>query len=141
MKNKKKIKKQSIVDEFKQFIMRGNVIDLAVGVIVGGAFSKIVSSLVDNVLMPFIGIIIGGIDFSSISINIKDATINYGLFLQNIIDFLIISACIFVMIKIINRFTRKEENKNKESEKKEVVKSAEVILLEEIRDILKNQNK
>jgi len=141
MKNKEKIKKQSIVDEFKQFIMRGNVIDLAVGVIVGGAFSKIVSSLVDNVLMPFIGIIIGGIDFSSISINIKDATINYGLFLQNIIDFLIISACIFVMIKIINRFTRKEENKNKESEKKEVVKSAEVILLEEIRDILKNQNK
>ena len=121
--------------------MRGNVIDLAVGVIVGGAFSKIVSSLVDNVLMPFIGIIIGGIDFSSISINIKDATINYGLFLQNIIDFLIISACIFVMIKIINRFTRKEENKNKEIEKKEVVKSAEVILLEEIRDILKNQNK
>lgn len=141
MKNKEKIKKQSIVDEFKQFIMRGNVIDLAVGVIVGGAFSKIVSSLVDNVLMPFIGIIIGGIDFSSISINIKDATINYGLFLQNIIDFLIISACIFVMIKIINRFTRKEENKNKEIEKKEVVKSAEVILLEEIRDILKNQNK
>lgn len=141
MKNKEKIKKQSIVDEFKQFIMRGNVIDLAVGVIIGGAFSKIVSSLVDNVLMPFIGIIIGGIDFSSISINIKDATINYGLFLQNIIDFLIISACIFVMIKIINRFTRKEENKNKEIEKKEVVKSAEVILLEEIRDILKNQNK
>ena len=89
-----------MLKEFKEFIKRGNVMDLAVGVIVGGAFSSIVTSLVNNILTPILGIFLGGIDFSGLSITIKNANINYGLFLQSIIDFLIIAFCIFIMIKI-----------------------------------------
>lgn len=122
--------------EFKEFIMRGDVVDLAVGVIVGGAFGKIVTSLVNDILMPVIGVIIGGIDFSNLSINFLDAKVMYGSFIQQIIDFLIISLCIFVFIKIINRFTKKEEVKKEDDVEKK--KSEEVILLEEIRDLLKN---
>ena len=118
-------------DEFVKFISRGNVIDLAVGVIVGGAFGKIVSSLVDNILMPLIGLILGGLDFSSLSIKIKDTTIAYGMFLQNIVDFLIIAICIFVIISLINKVTAKKE------EPKKATKSDDVKLLEEIRDLLK----
>ena len=81
-------------EEFKEFIKRGNVLDLAVGVIVGGAFSSIVSSLVNNILSPILGIILGGIDFSGLSITIKDANIQYGLFIQSVIDFLIVSFCL-----------------------------------------------
>ncbi len=126
------------VSEFKEFIMKGNVIDLAVGVIVGGAFGKIVTSLVDDILMPIIGVLIGGIDFSSLSITIADAKIMYGSFIQQIVDFLIISLCIFCFVKIINRFTKKKE----ETKKAEVPKkSDEVILLEEIRDLLKDKTK
>ena len=122
--------------EFKEFIMRGDVVDLAVGVIVGGAFGKIVTSLVNDILMPVIGVIRGGIDFSNLSINFLDAKVMYGSFIQQIIDFLIISLCIFVFIKIINRFTKKEEVKKEDDVEKK--KSEEVILLEEIRDLLKN---
>lgn len=127
-----------MIKEFKEFISRGNVLDLAVGVIVGGAFSSIVTSLVNNILMPIIGIFIGGVNFSSLTFQIKDATINYGLFLQNILDFLIIAFCIFLMIKIINKITRlgKKEEKKKET----IKKNAEVVLLEEIRDLLKDAN-
>lgn len=125
-----------MLKEFKEFINRGNVVDLAVGVIVGSAFGKIVSSLVDNVLMPIIGIIIGGIDFSGLTITYKDANIAYGLFLQNIIDFLIISFCIFLFVKFLNKITRK---KTKEKEVESV--SDEVLLLTEIRDLLKKQSK
>ena len=124
------------VSEFKEFIMRGDVVDLAVGVIVGGAFGKIVSSLVNDILMPVIGVIIGGIDFSSLSINIADAKIMYGSFVQQIIDFLIISLCIFLFIKVINKFTKKEEKTEEQVEEK---KSDEVLLLEEIRDLLKSK--
>ena len=91
-----------MIKEFKKFISKGNVVDLAVGVVVGGAFSKIVSSLVNDIIMPIIGVIIGGIDFSSVSIKFKDATINIGMFIQNIIDFLIISFCIFLVVKALN---------------------------------------
>ena len=94
-----------MIKEFKEFIARGNVIDLAVGVIMGSAFGKIVSSLVDDVIMPLIGVILGGIDFTSLSIKVGEATITYGNFIQNTIDFLIISFCIFVMIKFINKLT------------------------------------
>ena len=104
---------KKILKEFKEFISRGNVIDLAVGVIIGGAFGKIVTSLVNDVLMPLIGIILGGLDFTNLSLTIKDASINYGMFIQNIIDFLIVSACIFVMIKFINKFSKKEEAKKR----------------------------
>ena len=93
---------KKIFNAFKEFISKGNVIDMAVGVIIGGAFSKIVSSLVNDIIMPLIGIIIGGLDFTSLSIKVKDSTIQYGLFIQNVIDFLIIAACSFTVIKIIN---------------------------------------
>lgn len=136
-KNKEKIKItnniKKEVNEFKTFISRGNVVDMAIGVIIGGAFGKIVSSLVNDMLMPLIGIVLGGLDFSSLSIKINDATIAYGNFIQTIVDFLIIAFCIFVMIKIFEKFKTKEEKK-----KEEPVKSSEVILLEEIRDLLKN---
>ena len=90
---------KKLYSEFRDFIARGNVIDLAVGVIVGSAFSKIVTSLVNDVLMPVIGIIIGGVDFTNLTLKFKNATINYGNFIQNIIDFLIVAFCIFIFIK------------------------------------------
>ena len=105
---------------------------MAVGVIVGGAFGKIVTSLVNDILMPLIGTLMGGLDFSGLSIKIKDATIAYGAFIQSIIDFLIIALCIFLMIRFIEKFKKKEEVK-----KINPVKSDEVKLLEEIRDLLK----
>ena len=138
--NKKVDKKEIItkgtktLKEFKTFISKGNVVDLAVGVIIGSAFGKIVSSLVNDILMPIIGIIIGGIDFSNLTIQIKDATIKYGIFIQNIIDFLIVAFCIFIFIKLINKVSKKEE------EKKENVVSEETKILKEIRDILKEKN-
>lgn len=121
-----------MIKEFKEFIARGNVIDLAVGVIMGGAFGKIVSSLVNDIIMPIIGVILGGIDFTSLSLKVKDATITYGNFVQNIIDFMIISFCIFIMIKFINKIAKKKKDKEKPK-----VKPKEVELLEEIRDLLK----
>lgn len=127
-----------MLQEFKKFISRGNVIDLAVGVVVGGAFSKIVSSLVDNIIMPIVGIIIGGIDFTNLSLKIFGIDIKFGLFLQNVVDFFIIAFCIFIVIKLINKFTLKKEVKEEE---KVVVKSDEVLLLEEIRDLLKKDKK
>lgn len=138
--NKKVDKKEIItkgtktLKEFKTFISKGNVVDLAVGVIIGSAFGKIVSSLVNDILMPIIGIIIGGIDFSNLTIQIKDATIKYGIFIQNIIDFLIVAFCIFIFIKLLNKVSKKEE------EKKEKVVSEETKILKEIRDILKEKN-
>jgi len=95
--------------EFKAFIMRSNVIDLAVGVIIGGAFGKIVASLVNDILMPLIGLILGGVNFSSLAWKIKDASINYGMFLQSVVDFLIIATAIFFIVKAINRLQKKPE--------------------------------
>ncbi len=115
--------------------MKGDVIELSVGVIIGGAFGKIVTSLVNDILMPIIGIIIGGINFSNLSIDVLDAKIMYGSFIQQILDFLIISLCIFIFVKIVNRFTKKKKIKEEEPKK-----SDEAILLEEIRDLLKEQN-
>ncbi len=129
---------KGIVKEFKEFIARGNVVDLAVGVIVGSAFGKIVTSLVNDILMPIIGAILGGIDFTGLSLNIKDATILYGNFIQNIIDFLIVAFCIFIFVKAINTFTAKAKKKE-EVKEEEPVKSEEVLLLEEIRDLLKKK--
>ena len=126
---------KKFISEFKEFISKGNVLDMAVGVIIGGAFSKIVSSLVNDVMMPLIGIIIGGHDFTNLSIKVGNAKIMYGSFLQNVVDFLIVAFCLFTVIKIINRFKKKKEkNENKEKIK---TPSEEVILLSEIRDLLK----
>ena len=137
MKKDNKILKKGnkTIKEFKQFISRGNVMDLAIGVIIGSAFGKIVTSVVNDILMPLIGIIIGGLDFTNLSIKIKDATINYGMFIQNVIDFLIVAICIFIFVKIVSKFTKKSE------EKEEVKKDEQIILLEEIRDLLKKQSK
>ncbi|MDO5393737.1 MAG: large-conductance mechanosensitive channel protein MscL [Mycoplasmatota bacterium] len=121
-------------EDFKTFISRGNVVDMAVGVIIGGAFGKIVTSLVNDVLTPIIGVFLGGLNFSELSFGFKDAQINYGLFIQTIVDFLIIAACIFAMIKFFERFKKKEVPKEKEK-----AKSEEVLLLEEIRDLLKQK--
>ena len=130
---------KNMIKEFKTFISRGNVVDLAVGVVVGGAFSKIVTSLVDNIIMPIVGILIGGIDFTRLSLTIFGVQIQFGLFLQNIVDFLIIALCIFMVIKLINKFIHKKEEKKEEP--KPPVKSDEVILLEEIRDLLKKETR
>ena len=127
--------------EFKEFAMKGNVMDMAVGVIIGGAFGKIITSLVDDVLMPIIGMIIGGVDFTSLSLKLGKASINYGNFIQNIIDFLIVALCIFVMIKAINGVTAKvkgEEEKEEEKEEEPAGPTQEE-LLAEIRDLLKDQ--
>lgn len=126
--------------EFKEFIKRGNVMDLAVGVIVGGAFSSIVTSLVNNILTPILGIFLGGIDFRSLSLKINHAEIQYGLFLQSIIDFLIIAFCIFLLVKTVNKVLSVGKREQKKEEQK-VLKSSEVLLLEEIRDILKDPSK
>ena len=123
---------KKMLEEFKTFIMRGNVLDLAVGVVMGGAFSKIVSSLVNDIMMPFLGVIIGGLDFSNLSITFRNAKIMYGSFIQNIIDFLIISFCIFMYLK---------ELEKKSEEPKKTSPSEEILLLREIRDELKSQKK
>lgn len=130
-----------MIKEFKEFIKRGNVMDLAVGVIVGGAFSSIVTSLVNNILTPILGIFLGGIDFSGLSITIKDATINYGLFIQSVIDFLIIAFCIFLLIKLINKIMNVGKHEEPKKEQVVVPKKEEIIILEEIRDLLSTNNK
>jgi len=130
-------KAKGFVNEFKSFIKRGNVIDLAVGVIIGGAFGTIISSLVDDILMPLLGIVIGGINFTELTWKVGDAVIKYGAFLQNVLDFLIVAFCIFIFIKLLNSFNRKEEVK----EVKKPEPSNEEKLLMEIRDLLKEKKK
>ena len=123
------------IKEFKEFAMKGNVMDMAVGVIIGGAFGKIVSSLVDDVLMPLIGMCTGGIDFTGLVAKVGDAQVNYGTFIQNIIDFLIIAFCIFLMIKGMNKLSAKKEEEPAPAPEP----SAEEKLLGEIRDLLKKK--
>ena len=133
----KKERKFILFKEFKEFISKGNVLDLAVGVIVGGAFGKIVTSLVDDIIMPIIGLIIGGIDFSGLSLKIGEATVKYGMFIQNIVNFLIIAFSIFLVVKAVNKMRRIKPKK--EEPPVEPKKSNEEILLTEIRDLLKNK--
>lgn len=123
-----------MLKEFKKFIARGNVLDLAVGVIVGGAFSSIVTSLVNNIFTPIIGLILGGVNFSNLSITFRDTKIMYGAFIQSVIDFLIVAFCLFIIVKMVNTLTHKKEEKKEEAPKK----SAELETLEQIRDLLKN---
>lgn len=125
-------------EEFRTFISKGNVIDLAVAVVIGNAFNAIVSSLVDDIIMPFVGLIIGGIDFSDIKVTLGEANIMFGKFIQNIVDFLIVALTIFVVVKAFNKLqekTKKKEEKKEEQPKK----SDETVLLEEIRDLLKKK--
>lgn len=129
-----------LLHEFKAFAMKGNVADMAVGIIIGAAFGKIVSSLVNDVIMPPIGLLVGGIDFSNLSITLKDAVdnspavvIKYGLFINTVIDFIIVAWAIFMVIKAMNSLRKKEDEKPSAAP----TKSDEVVLLGEIRDILK----
>ncbi|MCH5178085.1 MAG: large-conductance mechanosensitive channel protein MscL [Prevotellaceae bacterium] len=124
------------IKEFKEFAMKGNVMDMAVGVIIGGAFGKIVSSLVDDVLMPVVSLLTGGADFTKLAVTLGEgenaAQISYGMFVQNIIDFLIVAFCIFLMLKGINKLNKKKE----EAPAPAPEPSAEEKLLTEIRDLL-----
>ncbi|HPF65137.1 large-conductance mechanosensitive channel protein MscL [Lentimicrobium sp.] len=136
-----------LLDEFKSFAMRGNVVDMAVGIIIGGAFGKIISSFVADVLMPPLGLLLGGIDFKDMTYEMKAAvlegtevitpavTLNYGLFIQNVVDFLIIAFAIFMAIKAMNSMKKKEE----EAPAAPPAPSKEEELLSEIRDLLKNK--
>ena len=131
----------SMMSEFKSFAMRGNVMDMAVGIVIGGAFGKIVSSFVNDVLMPPIGMMMGGVDFNDLAVVLKEAsgdvaavTLNYGSFIQTVVDFLIIAFAIFMVIRAMNKMKKKEEEKPAEPAKP----SAEVQLLTEIRDALKS---
>ena len=131
---------KKIFKEFGDFIKRGNVIDLAVAVVIGGAFSSIVSSLVNDIVMPLIGMITGGIDFSSLTATVGDATLTYGNFIQNVVNFLIIAFVIFMVVKTMNKISEKASKlkKKQEEEKAEApAKPEDIILLEEIRDLLK----
>ena len=128
-----------LFDEFKAFVMRGNVLDMAVGVIVGGAFGKIVTSLVNDIFMPIIGMIIGNVDFSSLEIKLgepvegaEQAAIRYGAFIQEIVNFLIVALCIFMVIKVINKLQKKKE----EAPAPAPEPTKEEVLLTEIRDAL-----
>lgn len=123
-----------MLKEFKKFIARGNVLDMAVGVIVGGAFSAIITSLVNNIFTPIIGLILGGVDFSNLAITFRDTKIMYGAFIQSVIDFLIVAFCLFIVVKLVNTLTH--HRKEKEPEKKPE-KTPELKTLEEIRDLLK----
>lgn len=144
----------SLIKEFKTFAMRGNVLDMAVGIIIGGAFGKIVSSIVSDIIMPPIGVLVGGVSFTDLKLTIKDAipaqldaagtiiaeaapavTINYGNFIQVIFDFIIVAFAIFLMIKAMNAAKKKEE----EAPAAPPAPSKEEVLLSEIRDILKNK--
>ena len=129
------------IKEFKEFAMKGNVMDMAVGVIIGGAFGKIVSSLVDDVLMPLVGMLTGNVDFTGLVAQIGDgegaAVLKYGTFIQNVVDFLIVAFCIFLMLKGINKLNRKKEEPAPEPEAPKGPSQEE--LLAEIRDLLKQK--
>ena len=132
----KNLGEKTMLQEFKKFAMRGNVVDMAVGIIIGAAFGKIVSSLVSDIIMPPIGMIMGSVDFSDLSYALGEAegaaTLNYGLFINTVINFLIVAFAIFLLIKGINSMKKKEEEKPAEPAKP----SAEEALLTEIRDLL-----
>ncbi|APC13883.1 MULTISPECIES: large-conductance mechanosensitive channel protein MscL [Providencia] len=134
----------SFLKDFREFAMKGNVVDMAVGIIIGAAFGKIVSSLVADVIMPPLGLIIGGVDFKSFSIVLKEAqgdlpavVLNYGMFLQTVFDFIIVAFAIFMAIKAMNKVRRAKEAAPAEP----APPSTEEVLLSEIRDLLKEQNK
>ena len=129
------------IKEFKEFAMKGNVLDMAVGVIIGGAFGKIVSSLVDDILMPLVGVVTGNVDFTKLQFAFGEgdmaATLKYGNFIQNTVDFIIVAFCIFLMLKGINKLNRKKEEPAPEPEAPKGPTQEE--LLAEIRDLLKKQ--
>jgi len=138
------VEKKGVVQEFKAFISRGNVVDMAVGVIIGSAFTKIVNSLVNDVFMPALGVITGGINFTDLKYVITPATeetaevaIRYGSFIQNIVDFLLIAVVVFMMVKVINKLRAPKEEPKKEEPAAPPPTPEDILLLREIRDSLK----
>ena len=132
-----------MLKDFKEFAFKGNVLDMAIGVIIGGAFGNIVKSLVNDLIMPIISILIGGLNFTDLKYvitpkhgDIAENAIAYGSFIQNVVNFFIIAFCIFMFVKLIEKFKKKEEAKVEEAP----AKADDVVLLEEIRDILKTKN-
>jgi len=125
---------KNLLKEFREFAIKGNVVDLAVGVIIGTAFGKIVGSLVADVIMPLLGILIGGVHYEDLVIEVGDAQVAYGKFIQNVIDFVIIAFVIFMMVKVINRFRRQQQK-----EPQAAAPPRQEQLLEEIRDLLKRK--
>ncbi len=142
-------KKKSILNEFKEFISKGNVVDMAVGVIVGSAFTAIVNSLVNDIFTPILGMILAGLNFDNLGVTIPWGShpyINFGSFIQSIISFLLTAICVFVIVKVINSvrnntFMKKKEEAAPEEPKPEPEPTKEELLLAEIRDLLKEQNK
>lgn len=134
---KKSVKKG--MGEFKEFISRGNVVDMAVGVIIGSAFGKIVTSLVEKILMPIIGVLLGGLDFSDLSIKVGNAKVGYGAFIQAIVDFIIVAFCLFIIVKVMNKLQDavKKDKVDEAIEKEQENDKKEIELLTEIRDLLK----
>lgn len=144
MSDKKKFKANKIIVEFKEFISRGNVVDMAVGIIIGAAFTAIVTSVVEDLIMPIIGIIVGGFDFKSLSVTVGNgehaAVLTYGSFIQAIVNFLIIAVCVFGIIKIMNTFAAKTKKQSEPEKPNDPPKPTnEELLLTEIRDLLKRQ--
>lgn len=127
--------------EFKEFISKGNVVDMAVGVIIGSAFGKIVTSLVEKILMPIIGVLLGGLDFSDLSIKVGDAKVGYGAFIQSIVDFIIVAFCLFIIVKMMARIQNavKKNSVEEAIEKEQENDAKEIEVLTEIRDLLKKQ--
>lgn len=125
-------------NEFKKFAFKGNVIDLAVGVVIGAAFGKIVSSLVKDIITPLLGMVLGGVNFTDLKLTFGKSSIMYGNFIQTIFDFLIIAVAIFMFVKVFNKLTSKREEEEKKEELPEPTKEEEI--LGEIRDLLKQQN-
>jgi large conductance mechanosensitive channel len=128
---------KNFIEEFKKFAMRGNVVDLAVGIVIGAAFQKIVTSLVSNIITPLISSLMGGIDFTNYAILVRGSSVTYGVFIQSVIDFMIVAFAIFVAIKIMNNIQKKENEKPEEQKVAEPTE--EVKLLREIRDLLEKK--
>ena len=125
----------SVLKEFREFAVKGNVVDLAVAVIIGGAFGKIVASLVSDIVMPLVGVLLGGINFSGLAVKVGTASVKYGNFLQSCVDFLIIAWAIFIAVKLINRLKRDEPTAGEAPP----APPRQELLLEEIRDLLKSR--
>ncbi|WP_213421741.1 large conductance mechanosensitive channel protein MscL [Bhargavaea massiliensis] len=123
--------------DFKEFAFKGNIIDLAVAVVIGAAFGKIVSSLVENIITPLIGILVGGIDFTGLTLTVGKASVTYGIFLQNVFDFIIIAFAIFMVLRLLTKLKREKEEEVVEEPEEELTVQEE--LLREIRDLLKEQ--
>ena len=123
--------------DFKEFAFKGNIIDLAVAVVIGAAFGKIVSSLVENIITPLIGILVGGIDFTGLTLTVGKASVTYGIFLQNVFDFIIIAFAIFMVLRLLTKLKREKEEEVVEEPEEELNVQEE--LLREIRDLLKEQ--